>query len=139
MNTVQLSNKLRRCLSRGAAYHNQLQLPINQCVFDTADKKLKAALESSLGVMSHTTRRILSDKLQSVQSAHEKLLISWQPGSFLAVHCRPSGWFWRSSSTDIHPTISDDADISGELGMFPQKMRHNLRQMYLDAFSISYP
>ncbi|POV98568.1 hypothetical protein PSTT_14344 [Puccinia striiformis] len=45
----------------------------------TADKKLKAALESSLGVMSHTTRRILSDELQSVQSAHEKLLISWQP------------------------------------------------------------
>ncbi|POW06895.1 hypothetical protein PSHT_10182, partial [Puccinia striiformis] len=45
----------------------------------TADKKLKAALESSLGVMSHTTRRILSDELQLVQSAHEKLLISWQP------------------------------------------------------------
>ncbi|KAH9461947.1 hypothetical protein Pst134EB_005863 [Puccinia striiformis f. sp. tritici] len=29
--------------------------------------------------MSHPTRRILSDELQSVQSEHEKLLIPWQP------------------------------------------------------------
>ncbi|POW06863.1 hypothetical protein PSHT_08808 [Puccinia striiformis] len=68
------------CLSKDPwAVDPTLKLRIDQCVSYTADEKLKAALESSLGVMSHPTRRILSDELQSVQSEHEKLLIPWQP------------------------------------------------------------
>ncbi|KAI9604973.1 hypothetical protein H4Q26_002944 [Puccinia striiformis f. sp. tritici PST-130] len=100
MNTVQLSNKLRRCLSWGAAYHNQLELPINQCAFDTADKKLKAALESSLGVMSHTTRRILSDELQLVQSAHENAL--------------PTEWLVLAEFLNQHPP---DQSTEAELNL----------------------
>ncbi|POW03280.1 hypothetical protein PSTT_11204, partial [Puccinia striiformis] len=100
MNTVQLSNKLRRCLSWGAAYHNQLELPINQCAFDTADKKLKAALESSLGVMSHTTRRILSDELQLVQSAHENAL--------------PTEWLVLAEFLNRHPP---DQSTEAELNL----------------------
>ncbi|KAH9443665.1 hypothetical protein Pst134EB_026063 [Puccinia striiformis f. sp. tritici] len=76
---VQLSNELRRCLSWGVAYHNQLKLRIDQCVFDTADDKLNAALDSFLGTVSYATRTILSDELQSVQLEHDKLLASWQP------------------------------------------------------------
>ncbi|KNE86959.1 hypothetical protein PSTG_19672, partial [Puccinia striiformis f. sp. tritici PST-78] len=45
---VQLTNELRRTLSWGIHFRNQLKHRINQCVLNTVDAKLQATLEKTL-------------------------------------------------------------------------------------------
>ncbi|KAA1082322.1 hypothetical protein PGTUg99_032960 [Puccinia graminis f. sp. tritici] len=76
---IQLKNELRRCVSWGIHFRKQLKNRIDQCVFDTADRQLKAALEDAFGTVSYATRKITSDELELVQKEHEKTLLNWQP------------------------------------------------------------
>ncbi|PLW05847.1 hypothetical protein PCASD_23757 [Puccinia coronata f. sp. avenae] len=75
----QLAFELRRCLSWGVHFRNQLRHRIDQCVLDTADEHLNSVLVSSFGQITYPTRKIVSDELQLVQNDHEKLLQTWEP------------------------------------------------------------
>ncbi|KNE93316.1 hypothetical protein PSTG_13260 [Puccinia striiformis f. sp. tritici PST-78] len=74
---VQLTNELRRTLSWGIHFQNQLKHRINQCVLNTVDAKLQATLEEDFGVVSWESRSLVSDELESVQTEHEKMLLAW--------------------------------------------------------------
>jgi hypothetical protein len=95
----QLSNELQRCLWWGVNYRNQLKHRIDQCILGTSslayscglvgdlqrflnqsgtlDSDLSATLINTFGSLSFEVRKIVSDALESAQTEHEYLLLTW--------------------------------------------------------------
>ncbi|KAH9449250.1 hypothetical protein Pst134EB_020075 [Puccinia striiformis f. sp. tritici] len=133
---AQLTNELRRTLSWGIYFRDQLKRRIDQCVSDTIDVDLKAVLEESFGEVSHEARKLVSDELESVQQEHEKLLLAWHADvedivilGFLHRDTVPVQWtalveflkqFGCSNSTEVsidlalEETVLDTQDSDGE-------------------------
>ncbi|POV95902.1 hypothetical protein PSTT_15957 [Puccinia striiformis] len=133
---AQLTNELRRTLSWGIHFRDQLKRRIDQCVSDTIDVDLKAVLEESFGEVSHEARKLVSDELESVQQEHEKLLLAWHTDvedivilGFLHRDTVPVQWtalveflkqFGCSNSTEVsidlalEETVLDTQDSDGE-------------------------
>ncbi|KAA1093956.1 hypothetical protein PGT21_004350 [Puccinia graminis f. sp. tritici] len=131
---VQLKNELRRCVSWGIHFRNQLKHRIDQCVFDTADQKLKNVMQDAFGAVSYEIQKITSNHLETVQKEHEDVLLNWQPvveeilamGLVSRSHL-PAEWFAlvvflrqnkQSSQADVdlllEETILDAQDSDGE-------------------------